>query len=192
MNKIILDLCGGTGSWSKPYVDAGYEVHNITLPKYDVKDFYLKTTDKIYGILAAPPCTMFSVARRTAKTPPDYVGALSIVDACMRIIRQASLNGYLKFWALENPRGKLRYFMGIPKNTFYQWQFGGQFKKPSDVWGYYNDPTPTVKKEPHFNVDKSWQKPICPPEYLDLGLKRVDIRAITPEQFAKAFFKVNK
>lgn len=23
-NKIILDLCGGTGSWSKPYKDAGY------------------------------------------------------------------------------------------------------------------------------------------------------------------------
>lgn len=22
--KIILDLCGGTGSWSKPYKEAGY------------------------------------------------------------------------------------------------------------------------------------------------------------------------
>ena len=22
-NKIILDLCGGTGSWAKPYKDAG-------------------------------------------------------------------------------------------------------------------------------------------------------------------------
>jgi hypothetical protein len=25
-NKIILDLCGGTGSWSKPYVNTGYDV----------------------------------------------------------------------------------------------------------------------------------------------------------------------
>lgn len=25
-DKIILDLCGGTGSWSKPYRDAGYDV----------------------------------------------------------------------------------------------------------------------------------------------------------------------
>lgn len=25
-NKIILDLCGGTGAWSKPYSDAGYDV----------------------------------------------------------------------------------------------------------------------------------------------------------------------
>jgi hypothetical protein len=35
-DKIILDLCGGTGSWSKPYRDAGYDVRLITLPEYDV------------------------------------------------------------------------------------------------------------------------------------------------------------
>ena len=35
-NKIILDLCGGTGSWSKPYKEAGYDVKLITLPEYDV------------------------------------------------------------------------------------------------------------------------------------------------------------
>ena len=37
-NKIILDLCGGTGSWSKPYKDAGYDVRVITLPEYDIHD----------------------------------------------------------------------------------------------------------------------------------------------------------
>lgn len=36
-NKIILDLCGGTGSWSKPYKDAGYDVKVITLPDNDVR-----------------------------------------------------------------------------------------------------------------------------------------------------------
>jgi len=29
MTKIILDLCGGTGSWSKPYKDNGYDVRII-------------------------------------------------------------------------------------------------------------------------------------------------------------------
>ncbi len=33
-DKIILDLCGGTGSWSKPYKEAGYDVRLITLPEY--------------------------------------------------------------------------------------------------------------------------------------------------------------
>lgn len=36
MSKIILDLCGGTGSWSKPYREAGYDVRLITLPHYDL------------------------------------------------------------------------------------------------------------------------------------------------------------
>ena len=39
MNPIILDLCGGSGSWSKPYVEAGYDVRLITLPDYDVTTY---------------------------------------------------------------------------------------------------------------------------------------------------------
>jgi len=39
-DKIILDLCGGTGSWSKPYKDAGYDVRVITLPEYNVTDWW--------------------------------------------------------------------------------------------------------------------------------------------------------
>jgi len=55
MNKIILDLCGGTGAWSKSYKDAGYDVRLITLPAYDVRTYI--PPDNVYGILAAPPCT---------------------------------------------------------------------------------------------------------------------------------------
>jgi len=36
-DKIILDLCGGTGAWSKPYADAGYDVRVVTLPDADVR-----------------------------------------------------------------------------------------------------------------------------------------------------------
>jgi len=42
MAKIILDLCGGTGSWSKPYKEAGYDVRLVTLPKYDMFDIELR------------------------------------------------------------------------------------------------------------------------------------------------------
>ena len=31
--KIILDLCGGTGAWSKDYKEAGYDVRIINLPE---------------------------------------------------------------------------------------------------------------------------------------------------------------
>ena len=77
MSKIILDLCGGTGAWSKPYKDAGYDVRVITLPEYDVRTYV--PPEDVYGVLAAPPCTMFSMARTNAKTPRDLHGALEIV-----------------------------------------------------------------------------------------------------------------
>jgi hypothetical protein len=35
-NKIILDLCGGTGSWSNFYKQNGYDVRVLTLPEHDV------------------------------------------------------------------------------------------------------------------------------------------------------------
>ena len=48
MSKIILDLSGGTGVWSKKYKENGYTVHNITLPDYDI----LKATiSKYYEII---------------------------------------------------------------------------------------------------------------------------------------------
>lgn len=161
-----------------------------TLPDCDVRTY--EPPANVYGLLAAPPCTQFSIARRTAKLPPDYKGAMELVEACERIIRTCAMQGTLKFWAMENPRGKLRYFIGAPSHTFYQWQFGGQHKKPSDIWGYYNPPVPTVRKEPMFDVDKTWQKPDCPQEYKDMKLDRTAIRAITTAGFARAFYKANR
>ena len=37
--KIILDLCGGTGSWSKPYKENGYDVRVID-PQEWLEDDY--------------------------------------------------------------------------------------------------------------------------------------------------------
>ena len=54
MSRIILDLCGGTGSWSKPYKDAGYDVRVITLPVNDIATYH--PPEGVYGVLAAPPC----------------------------------------------------------------------------------------------------------------------------------------
>lgn len=50
MSKIILDLCGGTGSWSKPYRDAGYDVRVITLPRYNLFDTVEREREKFSSI----------------------------------------------------------------------------------------------------------------------------------------------
>ena len=51
--KIILDLCGGTGSWSRPWQLNSYDVRIITLPAYDVLPY--EPPDNVWGVLAAPP-----------------------------------------------------------------------------------------------------------------------------------------
>lgn len=213
-NKIILDLCGGTGSWSKPYRDAGYDVRVITLPDYSVTNvvfssdymvFDKQTCDvndmaveypKVYGILAAPPCTEFSLAKTTA--PRDFHLGMEVVKGCMEIIWRCRLSGGLKFWCMENPRGFLRQFMGKPPYTFEQWEFGEPRIKPTDLWGYFNEPAKAVKERPADLTTKfpngrintvGWSRKTHLPEHE--GLSIADIRAITPPGFAKAFYRAN-
>ncbi len=133
--KIILDLCGGTGAWSNPYRKAGYDVRIITLPEHDVRLY--KPPTNVYGILAAPPCTMFSHARTRAKKPRNTAEGMGIVYACMDIvwqtqysIRTGEKKSPLKFWALENPgHGMLKHFLGKPAYEFNPYDFGDNHKK---------------------------------------------------------------
>lgn len=202
-DKIILDLCGGTGSWSKPYTEAGYDVRLLTLPDYDVTKWRLlfQMPDirelilggKVYGILAAPPCTMFSRARTRASTPRDFEGAMAIVKACLDIVWTCRTvpGTELKFWALENPMGMLRQFLGNPPHHFRGWEYGDEHVKFTDLWGYYKMPRPKVKEQIPFN-QKIYASPKKPAQYAHLKLDRAAIRAITPPGFAKAFMEANK
>jgi len=137
MSKIILDLCGGTGAWSDPYKKAGYDVRVITLPDYNLHEYfeYKNEIKNIYGILSAPTCTHFSLARTTAKTPRDFNMAMSLVKKCLDIVWDCRANGNLKFWALENPMGYLRQFLGKPPLTFNPSDYGNGYTKKTDLWG---------------------------------------------------------
>ena len=140
--KIILDLCGGTGAWSKPYKDAGYDVRLITLPDYDVLTY--QPPDNVYGILAAPPCLEFSLARNginvymTEAPQRNIEAGLEIVRACQRIVNESNP----KFSALENPVGLkiLREYLGIPRFKFQPWQFGDPWTKYTSLWGNFKIP----------------------------------------------------
>jgi hypothetical protein len=106
----------------------------------------------------------------------------------------------LKFWALENPRGFLRQFLGVPHFTFEHWQYGDMQIKATDVWGYFNEPRRKALEKPEFLTvrfsrrtnGRGWASPPCPMEYAHLNLSRADRRAITPAGFARAFFKANR
>src|SRR3990167_8702277 len=158
-SKIILDLCGGTGSWSKPYRDAGYDVRVLTLPDFDVRNWKNTWLGKyeapVYGILGAPPCTMFSFARTNAKKPRDLEEGMEIVRACLDVIwgfmevKQDTKKKTipLQFWALENPyHGFLKKFLGKPAFTFDPWEFGEDYQKRTALWGNFNEPIKTPIK----------------------------------------------
>ncbi len=206
-NKIILDLCGGTGAWSRPYKEAGYDVRVITLPSFDVTDWNnnqwfckLLKNGTVYGILAAPPCTMFSMARTVAKTPRDLRGAMETVNACLEIIYECQYNGKrLAFWAMENPKARLRWFMGLPAMTFSPSDYGDPYRKPTDLWGNFNTDlkktpvglNPTQRKQSHLNTQELL--PI-PRDYIpDPAMStRAIARSITHPGFAQAFFNANR
>lgn len=201
MSKIILDLCGGTGSWSKPYRDAGYDVRLVTLPEFDVCSY--KPPENVYGILAAPPCTMFSIARTRAKKPRDFYEGMRVVAACLEIIWACQIAGRLKFWALENPRGMLRKFLGKPAFCFQPWEFGEESflaTKRTEIWGHFKEPKKTVgdRKIPFV---RPFKRRDCPPRLFPLedrevndkwGFATVEARAKTPPVFAQAFFLANR
>lgn len=178
--RIILDLCGGTGAWSQPYRDAGYDVRLVTLPQ-DVRT-YTPPYD-VHGILAAPPCTEFAVsgARWWAKKDPHLLEeALEVFDACFGII----LGTDPAWWALENPVGRLKQLrpdLGEPALIFDPCDYGDAYTKKTLVWGNFNSPPkrriePEAKNRIHH----------CPP-----GPERQKLRSQTPPGFAYAFFCAN-
>ena len=176
---MILDLCGGTGSWSKPWKDAGYEVLNVTLPKYDVRDFV--TSQSIYGVLAAPVCTVFAVSgARWERTDEEIDNAWELVEACLYIIEKANP----VFWVLEQPITKLVRYLGKPKMYFQPCDFGDTYTKKTCLWGNFKEP----QKDPVIPVQGSKMHL----KYGGKSARTKEMRSITPEGFARAFFEANK
>lgn len=221
-DKIILDLCGGTGAWSRPYKEAGYDVRLITLPDYSVEMWNMYdpkplkelvflhnshapgsamviSTDKVYGILAAPPCTMFSIARTTANIARDFEKGMKTVRACLEIIWSSQGNGEqprLKFWAIENPAmGYLRQFLGEPAYIFEPTWFGDSHTKKTALWGRFKKPE---RKPVRLNfgdklADYAHHNMEIPEGYTmppDMTPRQVR-RSITPPGFARAFKEAN-
>ena len=182
IGRTILDLCGGTGSWSKPYADAGYDVRIID-PKIDGQDVRLfhKPEEQIYGILAAPPCTVFaSSGARWPRTDDDYIRGISVVDACLRLV----VTTQPVFWALENPVGKLVRWLGKPRMYFQPCDYGDPYTKRTCLWGNFNPPT--------LHLVEPTEGSRMAAKYGGSSVRTKTMRSITPPGFARAFFEANR
>lgn len=187
--KIILDLCGGTGSWSRPYRERGYDVRIITLPEYDVCIY--PPPENVYGVLAAPPCEEFSIAKHfhgKGNYVHNFKSGLEVCSACCRII----LTAEPLFWAIENPaNGLMKKWLGKPDYIFDPWQFGHPYQKKTALWGKFKKPEERVSRKPEGMKKFSmlYSREIYPEFY---GVyTRQERRAVTPPNFAEEFFKAN-
>lgn len=197
MAKIILDLCGGTGSWSQPYAEARYDVRVITSPEFDVRT-YTPPAD-VYGILAAPPCTHFTSSGAQYWKAKDADGRTfedtSILTACLMIIARARP----AFWALENPVGRMRRLLGDPQLIFNPCDYGDPYTKKTLLWGQFVLPA-TNPVEPEWvteSVLRNGRK--SPRRYSSIHWgtngnteKGKERRSATPPGFARAFFEANR
>ena len=183
---LILDLCAGSGNWSRPYADAGYRVEQID-PLLDGRDVRLLARLRVgvHGILAAPPCTKFAVSGNGARAREKRAGtydagireALSIVDACVRIawVQQPA------WWALENPVGVLVRYLGPPRMAFDPADYGDPWTKKTLLWGVFT--CPPKRRVVATEGSKLHRLPPSP--------DRARLRSLTPPGFARAFFEAN-
>lgn len=182
MGKIILSFCDYTGAWSQPYRDAGYDVRQFDL-KLGTGDLRLMhmIEEPVHGILAAPDCTKFALSgNRWKRTEAEMTTALSLVDACLRFV--AVLKP--EFWALENPVGKLRHYLGPAQLIFNPCDYGDPYTKRTCLWGSFNTPA-TNPVEP-TEGSKMWR------QYGGRSARTKELRSITPAGFARAFFEANR
>ncbi len=185
--KVILSLCDYSGEWSRPYHEAGYEVHKYDL-KFGDDVRLLRYPGKVHGVLAAPPCTAFAGSGAQYWSDKDRDGrtleGLSIIDACLRIVAISSP----EWWCLENPVGRLRRWLGPPTLIFQPYTYGDAYTKRTCLWGRFNTSLPETPVEPERVCSQgSWVQ--------RLGGKSdrtKELRSTTPRGFAEAFFRANQ
>ncbi len=118
--------------------------------------------------------------------------ALSVVDACLRLVATCRP----VFWALENPTGTLKRYLGEPAFRFDPCdygEFGEAYTKKTYLWGHFTAPkplrplTPISKPSGHHSIDAYLKQ-----QGHTLGTQRATLRSMTPLGFASAFCAVNQ
>ena len=180
-DRVILDLCGGSGAWSAPYASAGYDVRIVDPVRGGVDVRVLeKLPGPVRGVLCAPPCTHLSGSGArwwAGKGQEALLEAMSVVDACLRVV----VVSRPVWWALENPVGRLRRFLGSPRLLFDPCDYGDPWTKKTLLWGNFSAPA-KARVEP---VEGSKMHLMGP------SPERAALRSVTPSGFARAFFAAN-
>ena len=159
---------------------------------------YLEEPVEVHGILAAPPCTDFTVSGAQYWPAKDADGrtaaSLAIVDACLHAVETLTP----QWWALENPVGrlpKLRPNLGQPRIYVDPWMFAGfapepeqdRYTKKTGLWGNFNADLPRAPLEPiRVCAQGSWIQRLG-----GKSERTKELRSMTPLGLSVAFSKAN-
>lgn len=182
---VILSLCDFTGAWSEPYRLAGYHVIRVDLKTgQDIRLF--EYPGPVRGILAAPPCTAFAGSGAQYWPEKDRDGrtleGLSIVDSCLRLVAVCRP----VWWALENPVGRLRRWLGPPVFTFHPCDYGDPYTKRTLLWGNFQPPEKNPVAPVRACSQGSWLQKLG-----GKSERTKELRSATPPGFSRAFFLAN-
>lgn len=206
MMKTILHLCADIGSDSMPYSNAGG--YNVICVGKDIGVENYTPPKDVYGIIANPVCTEFSVVNKGYHRDGDYDKGLFLVRHCQRIIDLCNPI----FHVIENPAtGRLKNFLGKPDYEYEPWWYGSPWTKKTALWGKFKIPAPKynqwhqVPKNEKLYVRPGRGKPSMAflhksavnliPEFSRFVGKCEDdsaFRSLCSQYFAQAFFEVNR
>ncbi len=181
----ILSLCDHSGNWSRPYEQAGYEVVRVDLQSGQDVRLFEHLGRPVRGILAAPPCTHFAASGARwweGKGEQSILDGLALVDACLRAVAIHRPD----WWALENPVGRLRRWLGPPAWSFDPCTFGDPWTKKTLLWGHFTPPVPLFSMTARNPVE-----PTAGSKMHKMSSSWTNQRSETPQGFAQAFFEAN-
>ena len=142
--KVCLDLCAGRGGFSRAFRDSpDWTVMTVDINPRFKPDMVIDLVDAVenpqkYGdfwnlkpdvILASPPCERWSIANSQWPQTGIYQ-ASKVLGAVLEIIAVMKPKG----WVVENPKGRMRWFLGKPRVSVALSQFGYKTVKPTDFW----------------------------------------------------------
>ena len=195
MSKLILHLCADIGSDSKPYRDNGY---NVICVGKDIGIENYHPPENVYGVIANPPCTMFSICRTNAKTPRNMREGTFCVQHCLRVIWECQyymvakhIPHKLAFWCIENPAtGYLKHYLGKPTYEYCPSEFGEGYTKRTALWGLFNAPPKSF-----WLTEKPKGKSVCDiftPMTHRNKEERMHAKSMCSQKFAQAFYEANQ
>lgn len=198
--KHLLSLFDHSGGWSKPFREVA-EVFQVDIKLgIDILEWDYKAWGKdknVVGVLAAPPCTHFTVSGNQYWNEKDKDGRtaemIKLVEKTIEIIEYFNP----KFWALENPVGRIEkcvpYLKGKRCFSFNPCDFGDAYTKKTVIWGYCLPFLITKPVKPEFVTMTNGDK--YAPIFAKTGgktEKAKELRSITPNGFATQFFEAHK